>query len=58
MLALGGPGWNFVEQHDYEQRQFSDDCFKINAIPLRAGHFVSTLGKPFDELLSGSPAFH
>ena len=23
------------EQHDYEKSKFEDDCFKINAIPLR-----------------------
>ena len=34
-----------LEQHDYDKGEFKDDCFKINAIPLRANNFVPNLGK-------------
>ncbi|CAF3759123.1 unnamed protein product [Rotaria socialis] len=32
-----------LEQNDYDKGEFKDDCFKINAIPLRANSFVPNL---------------
>jgi hypothetical protein len=29
-----------LEQYDYDKGQFEDDCFKINAIPLRSNYPV------------------
>ncbi|CAF4668194.1 unnamed protein product [Rotaria sp. Silwood2] len=30
-----------LEQHDYDKSEFKDDCFKINAIPLRPNNDIS-----------------
>lgn len=40
-----------LEQHDYDQKQFEDDCFTINAIPLRLTSEASSMKKFPEDLI-------
>ncbi|CAF0999116.1 unnamed protein product [Adineta steineri] len=39
-----------LEQHDYDKAEFKDDCFKINAIALRANNSISNTGNDLSQM--------
>ncbi|CAF3464566.1 unnamed protein product [Rotaria sp. Silwood1] len=43
-----------LEQHDYDKGEFKDDCFKINAIPLRVNNNISNLDRKSERLTTSN----